>query len=166
MSIVIGDGMVVGYHFKMFRKDNNELLGANGDDEPAFYLHGHANVPPGLEQGMAGKKAGDSFELEVAAEGAFGERQEVDPIVVPVEQFSGEGAVVVGASVVAEGPDGEEHLLFVTAVSDEEVSLDPNHPLAGVAMRFAIEVVSVREATADEKAHGHPHEGGAHGDGH
>ncbi len=159
MSDVIAEGMVVGYRFKMSRKDTGELLGSSGEEELAFYLHGADNVPPGLEQGMTGKTAGDKFELDVAAEGAFGERQEVEPMAVPKAQFGEGSEIAIGANVVAESPNGQQHMLFVSGVDDENVFLDPNHPLAGVDVNFAIEVVSLRKATDEEREHGHPHEG-------
>jgi FKBP-type peptidyl-prolyl cis-trans isomerase SlyD len=159
MSDQIAEGKVVGYRFTMARADDGEVIAATDSDGVSYYLHGAANIPPGLEKALEGRKPGDSFEVEVAAADAFGDRQDVEPLGVPHEQFGDVEGVAPGASVIVETPDGDKQMLFVAKVDDDNVYLDPNHPLAGVALKFDVEVKSVREATKAEQEHGHPHEG-------
>jgi FKBP-type peptidyl-prolyl cis-trans isomerase SlyD len=64
----------------------------------------------------------------------------------------------------SDSPDEEAMIFTVTDIADDKVVLDGNHPLAGIALRFALTVADVREATEEEIAHGHVH--GAHGHGH
>lgn len=159
MADAIAEGMVVGYRFTMARADDGELIAATDEGGTSYYLHGAANIPPGLEKALAGKKVGDSFEVEVSAGEAFGDRQDVEPLAVPLDQLDDTDGVVTGASVMVESPDGQTHMLFVAKVDDDNVYLDPNHPLAGVDLKFDVSVQSLREASDTEREHGHPHEG-------
>jgi FKBP-type peptidyl-prolyl cis-trans isomerase SlyD len=160
MTQSITSGSVVGYHFTM-KNAAGDLLGQATGEDVSFYLHGAENIPPGLEKQMDGRKVGESFETEVAPEEGFGERQEVEPMKVPRSGF-GDAELEEGVQVVAETPDGNEIVLWICGVTKDEVMLDPNHPLAGETLHFAVEVVSVREATEEELEHGHPHMGGHH----
>ena len=146
MSQSIAEGMVVGYRFTMIRREDGEELGGSPDGETDFYLHGAENIPPGLEAGLEGHKVGDKFQIDVDAAEGFGDRQDIEPIQVERSQFGEGDELEVGASVVAESDDGEPFLLFVVDFDDDKVVLDPNHPLAGVDLRFDVEVVSVRDA--------------------
>ena len=159
MSDVIADGMVVGYRFEMARADDGVVIATTDEETGSFYLHGAENIPPGLEKALTGKKVGDKLEVVVAPEDAFGEKQEVEPLAVPLDQVEEAEGVEVGANVMVESPDGEVHMLFVSGVDDEHMYLDPNHPLAGVTLKFDVEILSLRAASEVEKEHGHPHEG-------
>ena len=161
MSDVIADGMVVGYRFQMARAEDGELIGGTEEDGTSYYLHGAENIPPGLEKALAGKKVGDKLEVVVEAEDAFGAREDVEPLAVPLEQVEDADQVEVGSNVMVESPDGEVHMLFVAGVDDDNMYLDPNHPLAGVRLEFDVEILSLRAASQLEKDHGHPHEGEA-----
>lgn len=159
MSDVIADGMIVGYRFKMARADDGELIAHTDEDGASYYLHGSENIPPGLEKALDGKKVGDKLDVVVEPGEAFGDKQEVEPLAVPLDQVEEADDIEIGANVMVESPDGEVHMLFVAGVDDDNMYLDPNHPLAGVTLKFDVEVVSVRAATELEKEHGHPHEG-------
>lgn len=161
MSDVIADGMIVGYRFEMARADDGEIIGGTDEGGVSYYLHGAENIPPGLEKALAGKKVGDKLEVVVAPDEAFGDKEEVEPLAVPLEQVEEADDIEVGANVMVESPDGEVHMLFVAGVDDDNMYLDPNHPLAGVTLKFDVEVLSLRAATELEKDHGHPHEGEA-----
>ena len=161
MSNKIKTGSVVGYRFTM-RDSEGEVVGEVSGEELTHYLHGADNIPPGLEKALEGRAAGDSFSVEVSAEDAFGERQEVEPLAVPRSSFPEDAPIEEGAQVMAETPNGEVVALWVAEANDKRVLLDPNHPLAGVNLSFDIEVVSVRAATQEEIDHGHPHMGDDH----
>jgi FKBP-type peptidyl-prolyl cis-trans isomerase SlyD len=161
MSSKIKSGSVVGYRFTM-RDSQGEVVGEVSGEDVTHYLHGADNIPPGLEKALEGHGAGDSFSVQVNAEDAFGERQEVEPLAVPRASFPSDAPIETGAQVMAETPDGEVVALWVSEANDEHVLLDPNHPLAGEPLSFDLEVVSVRAATEEEIEHGHPHEGDHH----
>lgn len=136
-----------------------QLLESSFDQEPMVYLHGSNNLIPGLEIELEGKVAGDAFEATVPAEQAYGEYHEGLKQEVPLAAFGDIEDIVPGMRFIAETEMGQRPVQ-VTEVKDDSVIVDGNHPLAGQALTFNVEVVDVREATADEIAHGHIH---AHG---
>lgn len=155
-SSTVEDGVVVIFHYTL-RDDDGEVLDSSVGEDPLPILQGAGNIVPGLESALVGKSAGDEFEVDVPPAEGYGERlgpgpQEVDRAAFP------EGVEIhVGMPFFAEGPEGEDLTLWVTAVTDATVSVDHNHPLAGQTLHFEIAIDRLREATADEKAHGHPH---------
>ncbi len=160
MSDAIFFNMVVNFHYKL-RTTEGELLDASEKDEPMAYLHGAHNIVPGLEKAMVSKRVGDTFDVEVPAAEGYGER--VDGTAeVPRSEFPDDVELQAGMSLVAEGPEGQVMPLWIVKVTDDEVTVDPNHPLAGVDLHFEVEIVSMRAATEEELAHGHPHGPGGH----
>ncbi len=121
------------------------------------YLHGSNNIIPGLENALEGKEAGEELSVTLEPEEAYGERDERLIQNVPKDMFPEEAEVAPGNQFQAQGPDGSPILLTVTAVQEQEVEVDANHPLAGETLNFAVKIVDVREATDDEIAHGHAH---------
>jgi FKBP-type peptidyl-prolyl cis-trans isomerase SlyD len=130
-------------------------------DEPVTYLHGgYMGIFPRVEEALEGRQAGDRCSVRMEPEDAFGE---YDAELVRVEErqvFPAE--VKVGMRFEGRREGSQEATLFtVTDVADDKVVVDGNHPLAGMALRFECHVTGVREATAEEVAHGHVH--GPHG---
>jgi FKBP-type peptidyl-prolyl cis-trans isomerase SlyD len=112
--------------------------------EPLSYLHGgHGELLPALEAEVEGKRAGESVEVQLEPEQAFGEYDAELVRVEPAERY-GEG-LQAGMDVEEDG-----HIYTVTDVASGKVVLDGNHPLAGMALRFVCQVVSVRTATPEE----------------
>ncbi len=129
-------------------------------EEPMTYLHGgYGNLFVKVEQALEGKTAGCQTTLELAAQDAFGERDESLVQVIPKSEFP--PGVKVGGQLQAQGRDGRARMFSVAKIKGQSVMLDGNHPLAGKALRFSLTVTEVRPATDDEIAHGHAH--GAHG---
>jgi FKBP-type peptidyl-prolyl cis-trans isomerase SlyD len=132
--------------------------------EPMVYLHGgYGNTLPKLEEALAGHKVGDHLKVQVEPADAFGE---YDPELVRVESRDRlPSPVEVGMQFEGapdtSGPDEESVIFTVTDVADDKVVLDGNHPLAGMALRFDLDVIGVRPASDEEIAHGHVH--GPHG---
>lgn len=123
------------------------------------YLHGgYDNLFPKVEAALAGQDVGHRVELELAAQDAFGARDEALVRTLARSEFP--PGVKVGGQLQGAGPDGPV-VYNVVKIKGPEVHLDGNHPLAGQALRFAATVKAVRAATAEELAHGHVH--GAHG---
>jgi len=128
--------------------------------EPLAYLHGAGGIIPGLEAALEGRSSGEQVQVTIAPEDAYGDRDEQLLQVVPRDKFD-VADVEVGMQFHAESDQGR-HVVTVIAVSDEEVTVDANHPLAGVTLNFDVEVVDVREATEEELTHGHVHGPGGH----
>ncbi len=143
--------------------DQGTLLDSSKGREPLAYLHGAGNIIPGLEQALEGKSAGENLTVRVPPEEGYGERDDRLQQEVPREMFEGVDRVEPGMQFQAQTPAGTQ-IVTVRQVSDESVTVDANHPLAGVALNFEVDVVEVRDATDEELSHGHVHgpEGHAH----
>jgi FKBP-type peptidyl-prolyl cis-trans isomerase SlyD len=135
-------------------------LDSSKEDGPLSYLHGFGNIVPGLESALEGKQVGDHLKVEVAPDDGYGERDETLVQSIPRSRFPGAG-VEVGAQFHAES-DGHTHVVTVIQVDDESITIDANHPLAGETLHFDVTVTGVRDATEDEIAHGHVHDGHHH----
>ena len=149
---------VVGLHYEMF--DANDQL-IDKTEQPIVYLHGgYDGIFPLVEEALHEKNVGDTVDVFMQPEDAFGEQ---DPELVRIEDvkvFPVE--VEPGMMFAADDPEHGGALVYrVTDVADGKAVVDANHPLAGMKIRFKATVEAVREATADEIAHGHSH--GAHG---
>lgn len=159
MSMIAND-TVVRFNYTLTNSDGDVLDKSNG--EPLAYLHGHHNIIPGLEAQMEGKGAGDKFTVTVAPEDAYGEYLAEAVQEVPRANFQGVENIEVGMQFQSQTDDGHVMLVTVKDVNDDVVVVDGNHPLAGVTLTFDVEVVDIREATAEEIAHGHAHGVGGH----
>lgn len=156
MSLLIGDNAVVSIHYKLSDAEGNEIENSAGSD-PLKYLHGVGNLIPGLETALVGKSAGDELTVAVPPEEAYGEVvpqlvQEVDR-----EIFQGVDTVEPGMAFQSQTQDGSVQRIVVTEVDGDRVTIDANHPLAGVELHFDVQVVDVRPATDEEVEHGHVH---------
>ena len=124
------------------------------------YLHGgYENIFPKVEAALEGQAAGFSITLALAAEDAFGARDESLVRTIPKSEFP--PGVKVGGQLQGVGNDGQPAVFNVVKIKGPEVHLDGNHPLAGQALTFSCKVTAVRAASAEEIAHRHVH--GAHG---
>ena len=155
MSDTVQNDKVVVFHYTL-TNNAGETIDASGD-HPLPYLHGHDNIVPGLERQIDGKSVGDTFVAIVPPEEGYGERMDVEPQKVPKEAFPEGFPCEEGQMIQAEADDGELLALWIVAVEEDHVLLDPNHPLAGETLNFDIEIVKIRDAKEDELTHGHPH---------
>jgi FKBP-type peptidyl-prolyl cis-trans isomerase SlyD len=160
-TMKIAKDTVVTVNYKLSDAQNNLI---EDGSQPMVYLHGgYENTLPKIEEELDGKETGYATTLQIEPDDAFGD---YDPALVKIEprnrlpeplevgmQFEG---MPDGAA-----PDDEALIFTVTDIADDKVVLDGNHPLAGMALRFELEVVEVRAATDEEIQHGHVH--GAHG---
>lgn len=156
MSLSIGDNLAVSMHYKLTDNDGNVLDSSEGA-EPLDYLHGVGNLIPGLEKALTGKVEGESVQVKVEPAEAYGE---VMPELIEIVQktaFQGVDSIEAGMAFEAQGPDGAMQHVVVKKVEGDEVTVDANHPLAGVVLNFDVTIISVREATEEEVAHGHTH---------
>ncbi len=143
------------------RNEGGEVIESSEGRAPLAYIHGIGNIIPGLESALEGKAAGDEVSVNVAPADAYGER--VDDLVqaVPKQMFQSEVEPQVGMQFQAMSESGPR-VVTVVSVEDETVTVDGNHPLAGMALNFDVKIVEVREATGEELEHGHVHGEGGH----
>lgn len=133
--------------------------------DPISYLHGgYDGIFPAVEEALHGKSVGDKFSVSMEPDDAFGEYEHDLVRVEPRDMFPKEVAVGMQFEGGSEDDEDEDFMLYtVTEVSDDEVTVDGNHPLAGKSLVFSGTVTDVRAASAEELAHGHVHgEGGHH----
>ena len=152
----IDDGHVVLVHYTL-TNDQGETLDSSSDGEPLAYLPGAQGIIPGLERELLGKSVGDKFVVVIQPEDAYGEVNEVLVDEVSREVFSGTDQIEVGMQFQAGDEKGNTRVVTVKAVSDETVTVDANHPLAGQVLHFDVSVENIRAATPEEIEHGHPH---------
>jgi FKBP-type peptidyl-prolyl cis-trans isomerase SlyD len=152
----VADGAVVLFRYTL-KNDAGEVLDEAPADDPMPYLHGAGNIVPGLERALTGKKVGDAFDVEVAPKDGYGERTGTTPQPLPRSGFPADVELRPGMSFAAQLEDGQYVMLWVTEVQEDVVLVDPTHPLAGETLHFSVEIMGLREATDEEKAHGHPH---------
>lgn len=133
-------------------------------NEPISYLHGGFDgIFPAVEEALHGKNVGDKFTVSMTPDEAFGEYEHDLVRVEPRDMFPAEVEVGMQFEGGAEGDDDDDFMLYtVTEVTDKEVTVDGNHPLAGKTLTFSGTITGVRAATAEELEHGHVHGDGGH----
>lgn len=156
----ISDNCVASFHYTLTDKDGKVLDSSDGR-EPLAYLHGASNIIPGLEKELAGKQVGDKLKVDVPAAEAYGERNDAMMQELPANMFTGVEKIEVGMEFHAQTEQGVQ-VVSIAAVDGDMVTVDANHPLAGVDLTFDVEITDVREATAEEQEHGHAHGAGGH----
>lgn len=144
----------------VLKDESGNILDASRE-EPLEYLQGHQNIIPGLERALEGLKVGDKTHVEVQPEDGYGTYDPQMRFTVPVAQF-GDQVPPPGTPVQLQAKDGHAIMAQIVGTQDKEVVLDANHPLAGRALFFDVEVKGIRDASAEEKQHGHPHGPGGH----
>ncbi len=154
--MTIADKKVVTIEFTVKNAETNEVIESSVGGEPLIYLHGFNNLVPGLEKALAGKSVGDKYEVNVTPEEGYGVRDEALVQEVPKAAFEGIDKVDVGMEFTADGPSGPV-VVEVTKVVDDMVTIDSNHPLAGIPLAFSGEIQEIRDAKEDELEHGHIH---------
>ncbi len=155
MSKPIEGGTVVSLHYTL-EDGQGELIESTEGHPPLQYLHGAGAIVPGLEQALAGKREGDAVDVAVAAQDAYGEHDARGVLQFPRDQFPDEPTPEVGQVFAMQAPDGREAPVRIVAVEGDVVTIDANHPLAGVDLHFHVLVDGVRDATEEEKEAGQP----------
>lgn len=142
------------------RTEDGVLVDESPANAPLDYLHGHGSLIAGLEKALENREVGDKFDVNIAADDAYGQFDDNLVQRVPKDVFMGVDELEVGMRFMADTDQGPVPV-EITEVGDDYVVVDGNHMLAGQNLSFNVEVMAVREATAEELAHGHAH--GEHG---
>ena len=166
----VAQNSVVTLTYDLSVTDENQqkvLVEQAESDEPMVFLFGHSGLPEEFENQLDGKNAGDSFSFSLTPEQAYGDYDEQAIVQIPKQVFEIDGQVddqmlQVGNYLPMADNEGHHMQAKVVEVGDEQVTMDFNHPLAGMVMHFDGKVVSVRPATSEELAHGHVHGAGGH----
>ena len=129
--------------------------------EPIVYLHGgYDDIFPKIEEALQGKGIGESVQVKLQPDEAFGDYDADLVQVEPRSDFPKELQVGMQFEGAPAGSDDEDFIIYrVTEIADDKVVLDGNHPLAGMALIFTCTVTAIRPASAEELEHGHVHSG-------
>jgi FKBP-type peptidyl-prolyl cis-trans isomerase SlyD len=144
------------------KNDAGEVLDTSVGGDPLAYLHGADNIIPGLETALEGKSAGEAIAVSVPPEEGYGVRDESLRQQVAREQFESVEDLEVGMQFRVPSDEGDDVIIRVEEIGEDTVTVDGNHELAGMTLHFAVTVREVRDATDEEKAHGHVHGLGGH----
>jgi FKBP-type peptidyl-prolyl cis-trans isomerase SlyD len=147
---------VAAIHYTL-RDNKGTVIDTSDGREPLYYLHGAGNLIMGMEEGLEGKGQGAKLTLKIAPEKGYGQ---IDPEMIQKVPRSAFGDQEVKKGMKFSTNQGG--VVTVTDVGLENITVDANHPLAGVELNFDVEVVEVRNATEEELSHGHVHGPGGH----
>lgn len=156
----IQNDSVVLMHY-ILTNENGDIIDTSDGREPLAYIQGHQNIIPGLEKEMLGKKVGDKFKAVVQPEEGYGASKPALVQVLDRSFFQGVDEIEVGMQFQAQLEDGPI-IMSVTDVDGDNITIDGNHALADQVLTFDVEVVEIRNASAEELAHGHVHGVGGH----
>lgn len=156
----VSKNCVVVFHYHLSKVGGDELETSRSGD-PIAYLHGHKGIIAGLEEALTGRSAGDIFTIDIPAAKAYGERREDSQQRVPIKHILNKGRLRPGMSVKINTSQGARDVTIIK-VGKFNVDVDTNHPFAGQDLSFDVEIVEVRQATAEELSHGHAHGPGGH----
>jgi len=156
----INHGAVATLNYTL--KVEGKMVDSTEKEGPIAYLHGVGDIFPKLEEALEGKEPGEKVSLTLGPEDSYGEYQEDLTDRVAKAEFEAQEELFIGQEFNFQTENGEEHSIWVREIGDEDVLIDGNHPLAGKTLEYSFEVVDVREATEEEKEHGHVHGEGGH----
>ncbi|MBR9910364.1 MAG: peptidylprolyl isomerase [Gammaproteobacteria bacterium] len=151
---------VVSFHYRL-REEGGEVFEDSQEDGPVLYLHGHGGMLPGLEEALEGKSEGESFDVTLSPEKGYGQRKEGAVQRVAKKHLLTKGKITPGMVVQLSTEHGPQEATVIK-VGLKTLDIDGNHPLAGKSLAFSVDVLEVRDATAEEISHGHAHGAGGH----
>ena len=152
-------GRVISLDF-ILKDEQGEMLDQSEEGEPLEYLHGSHDVIPGLEKALEGHKTGDHVRIAIPPADAYGEYEVSLVDEVSREQFPGIEDIQPGMQFQTQMDDGAPMIITIKTVDEDRIVVDGNHPLAGMTLVFEVDIIGVREASAEEMAHGHVHHDG------
>jgi len=148
---------VVFIHIETTDQDGVIIESTREKGETLSYIHGHGNLMSGIEDCIDGKEEGFRSKVDIKSDDSFGEYHDDLNITVDVDTFSDDVEIHIGSQVKFTGPDGDVDMYIRSINEDKTITLDGNHPLAGLDLIFDVEVVSVTDAHADEIKHSRVH---------
>ena len=162
--MAIENNQVVSIEYELKEAGGSEILDSNMGQAPLEFITGKSHIIPGLESQLVMLGKGDKSDVMVPAADAYGEYNAEAIDDVPREQFAGL-ELKEGLPLFGQGENGETIQVVVKAFTDDTVTIDYNHPLAGKDLMFSVTVLDVREATPDEVLSGQVGGAKEHGNG-
>jgi FKBP-type peptidyl-prolyl cis-trans isomerase SlyD len=169
MIIELNKVVSVSYELTVEEEGTEVLVEKTEENKPFVFLFGGGELLESFENNLQGLKVGDTFDFKIPADQAYGKSQEEYIVKIPIQSFLDEEGnldtqmVKVGNMLPMVDQDGNRMQGLVIDINDDFVTMDFNHPLADKDLHFVGKVLNIRNASADEIAHGHVHgEGGIH----
>lgn len=144
------------------KDDTGSVIDSSEGHGPLAFIHGIGQIIQGLEKALEGMSSGEQFKVSIPPAEAYGHRDESLAKTVNKSNFGGAENIEVGMQFEASNGD-EVVLVTITDIEGDNVTVDANHPLAGMTLHFSGKIVGVRDPSKEELEHGHVHgEGGHH----
>ena len=150
---------VISFNYTL--KDSQGKVIDASSDGPLAFLEGAGQIIPALEEQLKGMLIGQKKNVKLDAKDAYGMPEEKMKMDVPAKELAHLKDLAVGSFLQLQLQD-QVKVVRVTSMTEEMVTLDGNHPLAGENLEFDVEMVDSRDATNEEMAHGHAHGPGGH----
>lgn len=158
-GLTVADGMIVSMEYEL-KLENGDVVDSSAGGQPLEYMHGQHQIIPGLENALYGMTIGGEKQVAVSPAEGYGEHNPDQVQTVPFSVFPPEMKFTQGERVqLRDSQSGHVFEASVVEVLPTAVVLDFNHPLAGEVLHFHVRIAGLRDATADELAHGHAHHG-------
>jgi FKBP-type peptidyl-prolyl cis-trans isomerase SlyD len=151
----VDDGQVVTMHYTLHV--DGEMVDTSQGAEPLQFIQGMGHIIPGLEHELYDMQVGDTKKVSVAAQDGYGEVDADAFMDVPRRAFPAEVPLKTGTQLELKDKSGNPTISRIDSVTDENVRLDMNHPLAGKQLDFEVSIAALRLATDEEVSHGHVH---------
>jgi FKBP-type peptidyl-prolyl cis-trans isomerase SlyD len=163
-SLTVSDGLVVSMEYTLRLDDDDEIVDTSADRAPLQFVQGEGQIVPGLEEELYGMSIGDEKDVVVAPAKGYGDADPEAFQVVPLDVFPSDMTLQPGMGLQLRDASGHAFEAYVADIRPDGVVLDFNHPLAGKTLRFNVRIANLREASEEEIAHGHVHDGSHHHD--
>jgi len=162
-ELLVRDELIVSMAYELTVDD--EVIDSTDkiQGESLAFIQGLGQIISGLEEALYGMKVGETKQVTIGPEQAYGEVDQEAFIWVPREDFPDSISLEVGTVFEMREENDDTHIARITELQPEQVQVDLNHPLAGKELAFSVEIVALREATTEELEHGHVHDHGGHG---
>ncbi len=166
MNINANTVVSITYELHTTTPEGNQVFVEKADtDHPLVFLYGVGMMLPKFEEYLAGLKVDDEYSFELSAADGYGELDATAHVDLPLDMFKEAGELPqIGDVIPLQDNNGGQFRAGVTAITEEFISVDLNHPMAGKNLIFAGKILTVRAATADELSHGHAHSADGHAD--
>ena len=160
--MTIQNDKVATLHYRLFNADDgSEIENSRDNGEPMAYLHGYNNIIKGLESALEGRATGDNVDVTISPEDGYGEYDNTLFQRISRKYLKHAGKLEPG-KVVTVSTDEGPRMLTILKVGLKTGDVDANHPWAGKALRFVVDITDIRDATDEEIAHKHAHGAGGH----
>ena len=159
-DVTVANNTVLRVHYTGTLPETGEVFDSSEGKDPLTFLVGHKKMISGFEEEMMGAKLGERREFTLEPERAYGHPLDELILEFPKSEFShleSSGVQIeLGMTLVAQTFEGPAPFI-VRALTEDSITADFNHAMAGKTLKFSVEVVEVRAATDEEVDHGHAH---------